>query len=253
MAMPLRTTPSEASCGVVTMTPPSSGTVWQRESCASPVPGGKIHEQIIQVAPVHGMNELLDGLHDHRPAPDDGLIAVDQEAHAHQLHAVVCGRNQLFIGADRRALLDAHHQRNARPVDVAIEQADARAEMLERAGEVHRAGGFADAAFAAGDGDDAFDAGNFVRLRHPAWVTAPAAAQVDSPAPKPFARLAISQHLLGVRFYLLRRVVVRGRELNRDIDRAVVRRDVLHDPERNDVARVAGIFHRLEGVGDLLF
>ena len=39
--MPLRTTPSDASCGVVTITPPSSGTVWQRESCASPVPGGK--------------------------------------------------------------------------------------------------------------------------------------------------------------------------------------------------------------------
>src|SRR3972149_1784469 len=40
MAMPLRTTPSDASCGVVTMTPPSNGTVWHSESWAAPVPGG---------------------------------------------------------------------------------------------------------------------------------------------------------------------------------------------------------------------
>ena len=89
MAMPLRTTPSEASCGVVTITPPSSGTVWQSESCASPVPGGRSTSRIIQFAPLHRAEELLDGLHDHRPAPDDRLVALQQEAHAHQLHAVV--------------------------------------------------------------------------------------------------------------------------------------------------------------------
>ena len=56
--------------------------------------------------------------------------------------------------------MNAHHQRNARPVNIAIQQADFRAELRERAGEVCRAGGFADAAFAAGDGEDALHAGH---------------------------------------------------------------------------------------------
>ena len=61
--------------------------------------------------------------------------------------------------------MNTHHQRDARPVNVAIQQTDFRAEMFQRAGEIHRAGGFADAALAAGDGDDALHAGNFCLVR----------------------------------------------------------------------------------------
>jgi hypothetical protein len=43
----------------------------------------QIDEQIIELAPLHRLKELLDGLRDHRPAPDDRLIAIEQEAHAH--------------------------------------------------------------------------------------------------------------------------------------------------------------------------
>ena len=35
------------------------------------------------------------------------------------------------VVADGRPLVHAHHQRNARAVDVAIQQADLRAEMLQ--------------------------------------------------------------------------------------------------------------------------
>ena len=70
------------------------------------------------------------------------------------------GGTSLLLRADGRTFVNAHHQRNARPVNVAIQQADLRAEMLQRAGEVGGHGGLADAALAAGDGDDALDAGN---------------------------------------------------------------------------------------------
>ena len=73
----------------------------------------------------------------HRSAEDRGCAVIEEEAHAHELHAVILRRDELLVGADGRALLDAHHQRNARPIDVAVEQTDALAEMLERAGEVH--------------------------------------------------------------------------------------------------------------------
>src|SRR5208283_1830092 len=109
IAMPLRTTPSDASCGVVTMTPPSSGTVWQSESCASPVPGGRSTSRK-SVSPHSTAN-----------------------------------RNCLIV--------------------VAIQQADPRAELRQRAGQVDRTGGFADAALAAGDGNDALHAWNLVLVR----------------------------------------------------------------------------------------
>jgi len=40
MASALRTSSKATSCGVVTMTTPPRGMTWERESWASPVPGG---------------------------------------------------------------------------------------------------------------------------------------------------------------------------------------------------------------------
>ena len=115
----------------------------------------QIHQQIIQVAPFHRQEELLDGLGDHRPAPDHRLVVVQQQADAHHFHAVGHRRHQPFVGADGRPLIDAHHQRNARTVNIAIQQAHPGAEMPQGAGQIGRAGGFAHAALAAGHGDDA--------------------------------------------------------------------------------------------------
>jgi hypothetical protein len=59
--------------------------------------------------------------------------------------------------------LDAHHERDAGTVDIAIHQAHAagaafaREHLGERAGEVDGKGALADAAFARGDGDGVFD------------------------------------------------------------------------------------------------
>ena len=61
----------------------------------------------------------------------------------------------IFSLHHRRRLVHAHHARNVRPVDVGVHEADARAALRERDGEVHGDGGLADAALAGRDGDDA--------------------------------------------------------------------------------------------------
>ena len=125
----------------------------------------QIHKQKIKLAPVHLENELLDGFHDHRPAPNDRLIAFEKEPDAHQLHAVTGGRDELLLGADGQPLSDAHHQRDARPVNVAVHQAHLRSQSAQGAGEIDRNGGLADATLAAGDGHKPTDARDFVLLR----------------------------------------------------------------------------------------
>ena len=126
--------------------------------------GREIDEEVIEIAPGDGGDELLDGFLDHGAAPDDGVVALDEEAHGHEFDAVVLGRDELFVFADGGFFVDAHHERDAGAVDVAVEQADAGAKLFEGAGEIDRDGGFADAAFAAGDGDDVADAGHAVLL-----------------------------------------------------------------------------------------
>src|SRR5260370_31409716 len=49
----------------------------------------QINQQIIQFTPLNGSDELLDGFDDHRAAPDDRLVAIKQETHAHELDAVI--------------------------------------------------------------------------------------------------------------------------------------------------------------------
>ena len=54
--------------------------------------------------------------------------------------------------------LDAQHHRDVRAGDVGIEQADRRARLRERDGEVDADRALADAALAGRDGDDVLDA-----------------------------------------------------------------------------------------------
>ena len=49
---------------------------------------------------------------------------------------------------------DAHHDRHAGAVNVGVQQADARTGLRQGEGEVGGHGRFADAALAAGDGDE---------------------------------------------------------------------------------------------------
>jgi hypothetical protein len=75
---------------------------------------------------------------------------------------VALDRERRHLGIDVR---NPHHNRDARPVDIRVHQADARALLVQGQREVGRNRRFADAAFAAGDRDDVLDArqGQFLR------------------------------------------------------------------------------------------
>ena len=68
----------------------------------------------------------------------------------------------------RLLALDAHHQRHRRAIDIGVEQADARALLCQRHGQVHRHCRFADAAFAGRHRDHMADAGDGGLIQHAA-------------------------------------------------------------------------------------
>ena len=97
---------------------------------------------------------MADGAVQHRAAPHQRRLRVDQEADGDQLHAVGHdGFNALAVARERASVGNAHHQGHVGAVDVRVQQADRRAHLSERDGEVdgHRA--LADPTLAAADGD----------------------------------------------------------------------------------------------------
>ena len=59
-------------------------------------PWRHINQQIVQRVPAGIVEELHQGLGDHRAAPHHRLILLDQIAHRHGLHAQPCHRHQRF-------------------------------------------------------------------------------------------------------------------------------------------------------------
>src|SRR5262245_55694787 len=101
--------------------------------------GRKIDEEKIKIGPIHLMNELIHSLLDHGTTPNDRLIIVDEKSNTHQPHTMGYGRNDPSVGVNSRAFIQSHHQRNARPINIAVEQPHCCTTSLERAGEVDRA------------------------------------------------------------------------------------------------------------------
>ena len=121
--------------------------------------GRQIDDQIVELAPLDVLDELLQELVDHRPAPDDRAAALDEEADRDDAHAVVHRGHDLVAGLDRGGLLRlAHHLRDRRAVDVGVEDAHRRPQPRERRREVGADRRLADAALAGRDRDDVLDA-----------------------------------------------------------------------------------------------
>src|SRR5688572_31378522 len=95
---------------------------------------------------------------DHRAAPDDRIVLVQEEPDRHQADAIAATGDDLaaFV-LELRLLPQAHHQGDVRSVDVAVEQADLRTGVGEREGYVDAGRRLPDAALAAGNGNDVFD------------------------------------------------------------------------------------------------
>ena len=82
-----RATFCAVGCGVVTITNCACGSSWASVIETSPVPGRQVDEQVVELAPVDVLEELRERLVEHRAAPDDGGVLLDEEADRHDLHA----------------------------------------------------------------------------------------------------------------------------------------------------------------------
>ncbi len=94
---------------------------------------------------------------DHRATPDDRVVLAGEKVHAHQFHAELLGRDDLFVLVGLWWFVGVDHPRDVRAVDVRVEQSNACAHVRDAGRKVHRDRRFADAALAGGDGDDVLD------------------------------------------------------------------------------------------------
>ena len=103
------------------------GRSWPSDIATSPVPGGMSTSERVQLAPVDVGEELLERLVQHRPAPHDRRVLLEEEPDRHELEVAANGRHDHLVDGDR-LLVDAEHVRDRVPVDVAVEDADLLAE-----------------------------------------------------------------------------------------------------------------------------
>ena len=121
------------------------------------VAGARRHvdQQVVQIPPVGLVEQLIQGLGGHRPAPDHGLVGFDQEADAHHLHTVVLHRLDGLAVGTLGAAGDTHHHGLAGAVDVGIQDAHAGAFGGQGQRQVDGRGALAHAALARSHGNDA--------------------------------------------------------------------------------------------------
>ena len=155
---PLRASISAMSCGVVTITAPVTGTFCASVSWMSPVPGGMSTIRKSTSRQLRVLEQLLERLRDHRPAPDHRRVGVDHEADRHRLHAVRLQRLERLAVRRLGPAGDAEHRRLRRTVDVRVEHAHRRAFRGERERQVDGGRRLAHAALAARHRDDVLHA-----------------------------------------------------------------------------------------------
>src|SRR6267154_3906742 len=108
----------------------------------------------------------------HRPSPDHRLVAGIEQPHRNHLQPLRLHGNDVLVCGGLGLLRRAPHNRHVRAVHVGVEQSDLVSELRQSQREIHRNGGLADAAFAAGDGDEVFYPRNGLafRLLHGRWA-----------------------------------------------------------------------------------
>jgi hypothetical protein len=70
-------------------------------SCTSPVPGGRIQDEDVELAPLDVPQELGDELRHHRAAPDDGCRVAEEHPHRDDAQAVLLHRDDAAVLARR--------------------------------------------------------------------------------------------------------------------------------------------------------
>src|SRR5690606_5277805 len=122
--------------------------------------GGQIDDEIVEVAPARVLQELLERLSHHRPAPHHGGVDVDEKPDGDCLQPMALHGLEVLTVFRFGTPGDAEHRRLRGTVDVGIEYAYRR--PLGRKGErqIDCGGGLSDAALPRGDGNDVLDSGN---------------------------------------------------------------------------------------------
>ena len=231
----------------------------QRNSLAKrklsiPCPGWQIYQKEIQLPPLDGANELLDRLHDHRSAPDNRLVAVQQKTHAHEFHAMIGRRHHFLLLADGRALLDSHHQRDAWSIDVTIQQTDTSTELIQGTRQINGKRRFTYPTFAAGHGDYSADARDLVLLCPGTRCARRSGSPLMLHCHIGFFHAGQGpQDLLAFCLNLLSDLRIAAGQLHGHADRAIAGCDPFDHAERNDIAAVAGILDGSERGLDVLF
>jgi hypothetical protein len=64
----------------------------------------EVDDQVVELAPRHVLEELLERLVEHRPAPDHRAVLFEEEADRHHLHAMGLERQDLALGRHLRPL-----------------------------------------------------------------------------------------------------------------------------------------------------
>src|SRR6266571_1375220 len=113
-----------------------------------------VDDEVVDIAPARVLEQLLEGLRHHRPAPHHRGIDVDEKADRDRLDAVARHRLERLAVLGLGPSGDAEHRRLRWAVDIGIEHADARPFRGERKGQVHCRGRLAHPALARGHGDD---------------------------------------------------------------------------------------------------
>ena len=156
-------------------------------------------------------------------------------------NAIFFRRHRLFARAE--------HERNARAIDVAITNTDARAGIVQSHREIRRHRRFPHATLAARNGDDVLDSRNpgraDSRTAYASWWR----VNVDQDFRVRHAKF--SKNIFGLGFDGARdRGVIRSqRHLHARF--GIRRNDFLDQTKRNDVPAESGIFHRLQCITDL--
>ena len=93
--------------------------------------GRKIDDEVIEFAPLHAAEKLLDHAVKHRAAPDERLVAGIQQAHRDHFDSVGFDGNDGALVEGARLFDGAEHDGDVGAVDVGVEEADFCAEGFE--------------------------------------------------------------------------------------------------------------------------
>ena len=115
----------------------------------------QVEEKNVKIAPEDIAQELLKRAVEHRAAPHDGGIALDELADGDELKAVRDGRQQHFLIDDRGRFHIAQETGDGVAVNIGIDDANLEAAGGECGAQIGRHGRLAHAALAGGHGEDA--------------------------------------------------------------------------------------------------